>query len=102
VNSPDCRLDHVDRLQKGYEDLHRETPSKDSTCAGSLGIASSPSMPNSLSSIFHKGGYKDSVTFATLKTQAIIAYPRHGDHECQLGRILADHSDLEVKKPSPR
>jgi hypothetical protein len=40
------------------------------------------------------------VTFATLKTQAIMAYPKHGDYECRPRRILADHSDLEVMKPS--
>jgi len=29
-----------------------------------------------------------------------MAYPRHGDHECQPRRILADYSDLDVNKPS--
>jgi hypothetical protein len=54
--------------------------------------------------VVHTRGCNVSVTFAIVKTQTIMAFPKHGDHECQprtqVGDPLRRHSDLEVSEPS--
>jgi hypothetical protein len=45
-------------------------------------------------------GYDIPDTFATHKTQAMIAYPRYGDPSCERRRVSIGHSGLETVSPN--